>query len=108
MRYVIRSMSTTDFEPYSHEPVRPYHIYLMRPELRGRAYWSNLGDAQRFDSYRKAEAEERRLFPEDDRRTANIVPEDDRAYPTYWEISNMNRAWKDTKAKAAAEEQASA
>ena len=56
MRYVIRSMSTTDFEPYSHEPVRPYHIYLMRPELRGRAYWSDLGDAQRFDSYRKAEA----------------------------------------------------
>ena len=50
MRYVIRSMSTTDFEPYSHERVRPDHIYLMRPELRGRAYWSDLGDAQRFDS----------------------------------------------------------
>ena len=35
-RYVIRSMSTTDFNWRSKEPVRPYHIYLLPPEKRSR------------------------------------------------------------------------
>ena len=39
MRYVIRSMSTTDARPG--QQVVPYHIYLLPPLERSGAYWSS-------------------------------------------------------------------
>jgi hypothetical protein len=56
MTYVIRSMSTSDWN--GRDPVVPYHIYLMKPEKRRGAYWSTyMLDAMKFDSIEAAEAE---------------------------------------------------
>jgi hypothetical protein len=88
MRYVIRSMSTTDYEPYSHEPVRPYQHLSDAP-----------GTARARVLVEPARRSALRQLPEGRGRGASSVPrgrpphrehrpEDDRAYPTYWEISN--------------------
>ena len=49
IRYVIRSMSTTDFVLGSNEWVKPYPIYLLPPEKRCGAYWSRLAAAMTGD-----------------------------------------------------------
>lgn len=64
MTYVIRSMSTSDWN--GRDPVVPYHCYLAWPEHRGRAWWTtSLSSAQRFDTLEAAEAEWRRIGIDD-------------------------------------------
>lgn len=60
MTYVIRSMSTSDYN--GRDPVTPYHIYLMKPEHRQGACWTPYGQQiMRFDTLEAAEAEWRRI-----------------------------------------------
>lgn len=60
MTYVIRSMTTTDWN--GRDPVTPYHIYLMKPEHRRGAYWTPYGQQiMRFETLEEAEAEWRRI-----------------------------------------------
>jgi hypothetical protein len=89
-KYVVRSMSTTDMPE-----CKPYHVYLMPSHKRTGAYWtSGLWDAQRFDTPQEAEAEIARSLKDwngkPDHRS-QIVPEDHRHVPTYWEIQGLNR-----------------
>lgn len=60
MTYVIRSMTTSDYN--GRDPVTPYHIYLMKPEHRRGAFWTPYGQQiMRFDTLEAAEAEWRRI-----------------------------------------------
>lgn len=80
-RYVIRSMSTTDAS-YGQKP-EPYHIYLLKPERRGSAYWStSCVDRATFDSIEAAVKHGREAL---DRDTFDVVPQNDSAVPTYWD-----------------------
>jgi len=88
--YVVRSMTTTDFDIRSGRPVTPYHIYLLPPELRHGAYWSGTYRAMTFDSPQDAEAEANRCLSNPN--NANIVPLDDHDIPTYWELRDLARA----------------
>ena len=54
MTYVIRSMSTTDWN--GRDPVVPYHVYLLQPQARRGAYWSTCGEIMLFDTLEEAEA----------------------------------------------------
>ncbi len=73
MTYVIRSMSTTDWN--GRDPVVPYHIYLMRPEHRRGAYWTSYGnEIMKFDTLEAAEDEYRRLWPEKRLGRTDIAP----------------------------------
>ena len=88
MNYVLRSMTTSDYDyrrPLT--PVVPYHIYLLPPEKRRRAYWTRfVGEAMKFASPQEAEAEERRSLSD---VRANVMPERDGEYPTYWDLQKM-------------------
>jgi hypothetical protein len=86
-RYVIRSMTTTNFDGRAGS-IRPYHIYLLPREKRFGAYWSTVG-AMTFDSPQEAEAEAARSLPDSDR--VNIVPERDQDIPTFWELQELAR-----------------
>lgn len=60
MTYVIRSMSTTDWN--GRDPVVPYHCYLAWPEQRQGAWWTTYpSSAMRFDTMEEAEAEWKRI-----------------------------------------------
>ncbi len=60
MTYVIRSMSTSDWD--GRNPVVPYHCYLAWPEQRAGAWWTTYhSSAQRFATIEEAEAEWRRI-----------------------------------------------
>jgi hypothetical protein len=96
MRYVIRSMSTTDARPGQH--VVPYHIYLAPPSERAGAYWRNtVYGAQKFDTLEEAQEELARCQAVSERTWRSqgwkhavpsfgqIVPEDHRGLPAYWE-----------------------
>ncbi len=85
MAYVVRSMTTTDYDFRSAQPVTPYHIYLMPRESRGRAYWSSFYNAARFDSPQAAEAEAVRL----NLTNWDITPADHRTFPDFWELREM-------------------
>lgn len=79
--YVIRSMSTTDAMPGC--APTPYHIYLLKPEKRARAYWArNTIDAATFDSIDEAKAHGEAVLPHE---PFDIVPRRDQDVPTYWE-----------------------
>jgi len=73
--FVIRSMSTTDWNNYSRDPVVPYHVYLMKPEHRAGAYWTSFGrQIMVFATVEEAEAEWLRLFPEGRKGRTDIAP----------------------------------
>jgi hypothetical protein len=73
MTYVIRSMSTSDWN--GRDPVVPYHIYLMRPEHRRGAYWTPYGsEIMKFDTLEAAEDEFRRLWPQGKQGRTDIAP----------------------------------
>lgn len=60
MTYVIRSMSTSDWN--GRDPVVPYHCYLAWPEQRVNAWWTtSAASAHRFATLEAAEAEWRRI-----------------------------------------------
>ena len=59
MTYVIRSMSTTDWN--GRDPVVPYHVYLLQPQARRGAYWATYGEIMHFDTLEAAEEEWKRL-----------------------------------------------
>jgi hypothetical protein len=71
MTYVIRSMSTSDWN--GRDPVVPYHVYLLQPQARRGAYWSTCGEIMRFDTLEEAEAEWRRINI-DKRGRTDIAP----------------------------------
>jgi hypothetical protein len=74
-KFVIRSMSTTNLPE-----CRPYHIYLKPVAKRAGAYWASIYDAERFDSFEAAVEAARSKIDGFD-----IVPEDHKDLPTYWE-----------------------
>ena len=79
--YVIRTMSTTDMRPG--QPPVPYHVYLLKPEKRGSAYWRrDTIDAIRFASVGEA-LEHGNLCLSDKR--FDVVPLADQGVPTYWD-----------------------
>lgn len=74
MTYVIRSMSTTDWN--GRDPVVPYHVYLAWPEQRLGAWWTaSPSSAMRFDTLEAAEEEWRRINL-DKRGRRDIAPID--------------------------------
>lgn len=88
-QYVVRSMTTTDYDPRSGKPVTPYHIYLMPSHKRARAYWSSKHEAQTFATPQEAEAEIARSLHNWDGgpdTKSQIVPYDDTNVPAYWEL----------------------
>lgn len=87
MAYVIRSMSTTDYVVGSPDKVVPYHVYLLPPEERCRAYWSTAFRAQKFATPQAAQAEADRLKL----NGGQIVPADFDG-PDYWDLDAMNFA----------------
>lgn len=99
IRYVIRSMTTTDYDYRSCNPVIPYHIYLRKPECRGRAWWSSLSDAMFFATPQEAQAELDRAFGDKlaygnvrSQDGLQIVPTNNTTVPDFWEIQKMNEA----------------
>jgi hypothetical protein len=90
-KYVVRSMTTTDFDVRSGKAPVPYHIYLMPSIKRVGAYWSSAFQAEMFDSPQAAEAEAKRSLSNDH---YDIVPFSDKDVPTYWELQDMRRARK--------------
>lgn len=79
--YVIRSMSTTDAMPG--QAPTPYHLYLLKPEKRVRAYWArHQMDAAKFDTIDAALAHGEQALPHE---RFDVVPCRDRDVPTYWE-----------------------
>lgn len=73
MKYVIRSMSTSDWD--GRNPVIPYHIYLMKPHRRAYAWWTASGDdIMHFDTLEAAEAEWRKLWPDGRMGRCDIAP----------------------------------
>ncbi len=96
MRYVIRSMSTTDWRPG--QQVVPYHIYLLPSRERGGAWWSSSHyRAERYETLEDAQVELAALNARQERSwrsqgwtgpvptSGQIVPEDARGLPSFWE-----------------------
>ena len=98
-KFVIRSMTTTDFDWRAHtKKVTPYHLYLMKPECRRGAYWSTRNsDTMLFDSIEAALDHGKAALNKNDDwsiRMSNdnwdVVPLDDRELPTFWDVRNDN------------------
>jgi hypothetical protein len=85
-KYVVRSMTTTDFDIVRGIAPVPYHVYLMPCKQRAGAYWSSIYRAQTFATIAEAEAEIDRAFTNRDKwwRRPEIAPVNDRDVPTYW------------------------
>ena len=90
--FVIRSMSTTNYQMayrsggmvIPEQKPQPYHVFLMRPEDRRRAYWNRCCDqAMPFRSKEDAEAEALK----EGLTSFDIVPANfaDIGIPAYWE-----------------------
>ena len=89
-KFVIRSMSTTDYVPAyrsgadrvpEQKPV-PYHVYLMPAEKRRSAFWNRfLGDAMTFETVEAAQAE----IARHGLTSCDVVPYDHSNLPAYWE-----------------------
>jgi hypothetical protein len=88
--FVIRSMSTTDYVVASRgqpaqKPV-PYHVYLMRPELRSRAWWNrSMHDAMKFDTHAEALDYVEARFDALKDAEISAVDADTRGLPTFWD-----------------------
>lgn len=90
-KFVIRSMSTTDYRPAYRrgdyfEPAqqpKPYHIFLKEAGKRHGAYWASYGDIARFETAEEAEAEAKRANV----TGYDIVPQDFAAQglPNCWD-----------------------
>lgn len=89
-KFVIRSMTTTDYDPLNARTPKPFHIYLMPEHKRTRAYWSGPYDALQFDTAEAAYAEiaklglARRCPPE-------VVPAQDGDVPAFWDRTAADR-----------------
>jgi hypothetical protein len=107
-------MTTTDWDFRSSQPITPYHVYLLKPEQRGRVWWTggSTYQAMTFNTPQDAQDELDRAFGD---RLAygnvrsqdglQIAPLNDATFPTFWEIQEMNEARRrarkqDWKAKA--------
>jgi hypothetical protein len=93
-KWVVRSMSTTDFRPargpnHPGQIPEPFHIYLLPSMERSGAYWADRSRAQLFDSPQEAEAEANRCLPADSAVRVNIAPALDDDMPTYWELDKL-------------------
>lgn len=84
-KFVIRTMTTTDWRPGQH--ITPYHLYLRPAHERTSAYWVSYGKRAEFDSIEEAEAEIEAWLRNDKTgtRRPDIVPVNDRDVPTYWD-----------------------
>jgi len=81
--YVIRSMSTTDYN--GRDPVTPYHVYLKPALMRGRAFWTtSIFERETYPTLEAAQAEIARCAL----GAAQVAPADDRGFPTYWALQN--------------------
>ena len=89
-KFVIRSMSTTDYRMAyrsgntfvpEQKPI-PYHVYLMPVEKRRGAYWNrHLLDAMAFDTIEDAHNEIARC----ELTSCDVVPYEHSNLPLYWE-----------------------
>lgn len=87
-KFVVRSMTTTDYRPQYGQLPSPYHVYLLKPERRIGAYWcASQHDVQLFDTVEAAQAEIDRCLKRhfSYEPLYDIVPQDDRAVPTFWD-----------------------
>lgn len=84
-KYVVRSMSTTDY-CLGGPAIRQYHIYLLPRAERKGAYWATYG-AQVFDTPQEAEAEAKRSLPRDDHW--QIAPLNDTTMMDYWDLDQL-------------------
>jgi len=93
-KFVIRSMSTTDYDPRSGSKPEPYHLYLARSECRGGAYWRSRfsSEIMTFESIEDALCHgENHLNKLDDwsirhgNDRFDVVPFVDKDVPTYWD-----------------------
>lgn len=92
-KFIVRSMTTTDFDVVRGIQAVPYHIYLTAN--RTSAYWGSRYDAMQFDTVEAAQAEIDRSFSATAKEgwaryhnAPEIVPLDPQAeadLPTYWE-----------------------
>lgn len=88
-KFVIRSMSTTDYRPawrsgttfVPEQLPQPYHIYLLEREKRTGAYWSGLHGAMKFETEEAAQAEIDRYSL----TNCDIVPVDHSKLLNFWE-----------------------
>jgi hypothetical protein len=84
--FVIRSMSTTDFDWRDQKPVVPYHVYLMTTDRRASAWWSpDKSVAAMFETVEAAQAEIVRLGLASKYSTPHVAPVNDRGFPTFWD-----------------------
>jgi hypothetical protein len=82
-KYVIRSMSTTDYDVRTGQGSEPFHIYLMPSAKRAGAYWGGKFAGEVFDTPQAADVEAKRSLPDGRYQIAML---DDRTMPTYWEL----------------------
>jgi hypothetical protein len=82
-RYVIRSMTTTDFGLGSKEPVKPY---LLPPVQRCGAYWPRLAPAMTFD---RPEAAYQEGVESLRQKYFDLAPVNDPDGQNFWDIQAM-------------------
>lgn len=89
-KFVIRSMSTTDYRMayrsgttfVPEQKPEPYHVYLMPAEKRRGAWWNRfLGDAMTFETVEDAQAE----IDRHGLTSCDVAPYDHSNLPAYWE-----------------------
>ena len=88
-KYLIRSMSTTDYAPQYNQYPQPFHIYLKKPERRRpHDCWSvYCGDLQLFNSIDDALVHGAAVLGDE---RFDVVPVIDLDLPTYWEARASN------------------
>ena len=82
-KYMIRSMTTTDYDVRTGKGSEPFHIYLMPAAQRRGAYWGSKFAGETFDTPQAADAEAKRSLRDD---RYQIAMADDRTMPAYWEL----------------------
>ena len=93
--YVLRSMSTTDWDVRNPSlGVTPYHVYLYPSWKRGSAWWTPyFSEAAIYATPQEAASEAARLGLE----RAQVAPRASLLFPTYWEVEDMNGAYRNQK-----------
>jgi hypothetical protein len=82
-QYVIRSMTTTDYD--GRNPVRPYHVYLKPERERFGAWWAGRFDAERFDTIEEAKAARERAGNSALGAQIAATDAEARGLPNYWD-----------------------